>query len=206
LPDSYRVPGDISSAAFFLCAATIIPGSEVRAEGVLLNPTRTGFLDALKRMGAQIEIKTRGEAPEPWGDVTARFSPELNGCLIGPDEIPSLVDEVPILALVAARARGTTVFDGVAELRLKESDRLAAVAGQLSLMGAKVMIDSDTLVVDGPMDLKSPQRMESFGDHRIAMTLRLAGLLFDSQPEIQGETATVISYPAFHRTLKRLWK
>lgn len=206
LPESYRVPGDISSAAFFLCAATIIPESDVRAEGVLLNPTRTGFLNALTRMGAQIEVETLGEAPEPWGRVRARFSPELTGCSIPSDEIPSLVDEVPILALVAARARGTTVFEGVGELRVKESDRLAAVAGQLSAMGAKVMIESDTLVVHGPANLKSPRTLESFGDHRIAMTLRLASLLTDSEAEIEGEGTTVISYPAFHETLERLWR
>ncbi|MEJ2718616.1 MAG: 3-phosphoshikimate 1-carboxyvinyltransferase [Deltaproteobacteria bacterium] len=177
LPDSYRVPGDISSAAFFLCAAAIIPGSEVTAEGVLLNPTRTGFLNALSRMGAEIEVETEGERPEPWGRVTSRFSSRLTCCSIGPDEIPFLVDEVPILALVAARAHGTSVFEGVGELRVKESDRLAAVASQLNLMGANVVIDSDTLVVHGPAHLRSPRKLESFGDHRIAMTLRLAALL-----------------------------
>jgi len=204
LPDSFRVPGDASSAAFFLCAATIIPGSEVTARGVLLNPTRAGFLQVLQRMGAPLEVETRGEVPEPWGRVKARFSPDLCGCRIGPEEIPSLVDEVPILALVATQAEGTTVFQGVGELRVKESDRLAAVASQLNTMGARVTADGGELVIEGPTALKAPDGLESFGDHRIAMTLRLAGLLTDAEPEIKGEESTVISYPGFHETLERL--
>ena len=98
------------------------------------------------------------------------------------------------------------MFQGVGELRVKESDRLAAVASQLSLMGAMIVIDSDTLLVNGPTPLKSPRTLESFGDHRIAMTLRLAALLTASEPEIEGEGTTVISYPAFHQTLERLWR
>lgn len=204
LPDSFRVPGDASSAAFFLCAATIIPESEVTARGVLLNPTRAGFLQVLQRMGARLEVETRGEVPEPWGRVTARFSPDMCGCRVGPEEIPSLVDEVPILALAATRAAGTTVFQGVGELRVKESDRLAAVASQLNTMGARVTADEDELVIEGPTALNALAGLESFGDHRIAMTLRLAGLLTDSEPRIKGEESTVISYPGFHETLERL--
>ncbi len=204
LPESFRVPGDISSASFFLCAATIIEGSEVAAEGVLLNPTRAGFLEVLQRMGAQMEIETRGDAPEPWGRVTARFSADLSGCRIRAEEIPTLVDEVPILALVATRAQGTTVFEGAGELRIKETDRLAAVASQLGLMGAKIVAEGDRLVIEGPTALKAPQRLQSFGDHRMAMTLRLAGILTDSEPLIEDEESTAISYPEFHETLKRL--
>lgn len=206
LPESFRVPGDASSAAFFICAACIMPGSDVTAENVLLNPTRTGFLNVLRRMGAQVEIVPQGNEPEPWGTVRARFSPDLIACRISAEEIPSLVDEVPILALVATRAEGTTVFDGVGELRVKESDRLAAVAEQLGLMSARLRIEGDSLLVDGPAELKAPPELRSFGDHRIAMMLRLAGLAAGAEPAIEGEDSTSISYPGFHDTLKGLLK
>ncbi|MEW6352200.1 MAG: 3-phosphoshikimate 1-carboxyvinyltransferase [Thermodesulfobacteriota bacterium] len=204
LPESLYVPGDPSSAAFFLCAAAIVPGSEVIAQRVLLNPTRTGFVGVLQRMGADIDIEVQGDEPEPWGTVTVRYSPDLTGCEVLPEEIPSLVDEVPILALVATQARGATVFRGVSELRVKESDRLAAVSSQLGAMGAKMSGDESTLVVEGPVELQPVGALDSFGDHRIAMTLRLAGLLIDSRPTIQGEESVVISYPGFHETLERL--
>jgi 3-phosphoshikimate 1-carboxyvinyltransferase len=204
LPPSLYVPGDASSAAFFLCGAVIIPGSEVTAEQMLLNPTRTGFLEVLKRMGAEIEVELQGTEPEPRGSVTARFAPNLAACRVSPEEIPSLVDEVPILALVATQARGTTVLEGVGELRLKESDRLAAVATQLGLMGARVTVDGDVLAIEGPSTLKAPQFLQSYSDHRIAMTLRLAGLMVGADPVIEGEESTAISYPGFHETLREL--
>lgn len=204
LPHEFHVPGDISSAAFFLCAATLVPGSEVTADGVLLNPTRAAFLNALERMGAEIEIERLPEASEPWGKVTCRFSPDLKACLIAADEIPSLVDEVPILALVATQAHGTTRFEGVRELRIKETDRLEAIATQLGSMGANLVADEDTLTVHGPTPLNTPERLDSFGDHRIAMTLRLANVLAGADPFIQGEESVSISYPLFHETLRRL--
>jgi 3-phosphoshikimate 1-carboxyvinyltransferase len=206
LPLEFRVPSDVSSAAFFLCAAAIIPGSRVRAEGVLLNPTRTGFLDVLRRMGARTEIFIEEESPELRGTIEIRYSPNLSGCEISGEEIPALVDEVPILALVATQARGRTVFLDAGELRLKESDRLAAVADQLSLMGARVEADSDCLTVEGPTSLKSPPQLDSYGDHRMAMTLRLAGLLDDAEPYIEGEESSAISYPEFQETLRALTK
>jgi 3-phosphoshikimate 1-carboxyvinyltransferase len=204
LPAGFEVPGDASSAAFFLAAAAIIPGSEVTAEGVLLNPTRTGFLDVLQRMGAILEIQRHEGAAEPYGIVKARFSPELVACRVAAGEIPSLVDEVPILALVATQARGTTVFEGVGELKIKESDRLAAVASQLGQMGANIRTDEDTLFIEGPTPLRSVARLDAFHDHRIAMTLRLASVLADADPQIDGEASVDISYPGFHETLRAL--
>jgi len=204
LPDLFRVPGDASSAAFFLCAAAIIPDSDVTAEGVLLNPTRSGHLDTLIKMGARVEIERQGDEPEPWGRVRVRFSPGLTGRRIRAEEIPSLVDEAPILALVATQAHGTTVFEQVGELRLKESDRLAAIASQLTAMGANVGAEEETLAIEGPAKLKVPSRLDAFGDHRIAMTLRLAGLLADAWPVIVGEDSIAISYPRFHETLAEL--
>jgi 3-phosphoshikimate 1-carboxyvinyltransferase len=173
---------------------------------VLLNPTRTGFLDVLRRMGARLEILISEESPELQGTVEVRYSPDLSGCEIFGEEIPSLVDEVPILALVATQARGRTVFLDAGELRLKESDRLAAVADQLSLMGARVEAEGDCLTVEGPTRLKSPPRLDSYGDHRMAMTLRLAGLLDNAEPYIEGEESSAISYPEFQETLRALTK
>lgn len=204
LPESFTVPGDISSAAFFLCAACVIPGSKVTAERILLNPTRAGFLEVLKRMGAEIRVEVQGETPEPWGTVEARFSPDLSACEITEDEIPSLVDEVPVLALVGTQARGVTLFRGAKELRFKESDRLSAVRDQLATMGARISVDGDCLEIRGPAKLTAPDRLNSYGDHRMAMMLRLAGLLAAAEPLIDGEESTAVSYPGFSETLKGL--
>jgi len=204
LPDSFYVPGDISSAAFFLCGAAITPGSMVEARGVLQNRTRTGFINVLSRMGAYIDYEPWDNSSEPYGMIRARFTPGLEGCTIRAEEIPLLVDEVPILALVATQAKGTTTFQGVGELRIKESDRLSAVASQLGAMGAQIQAEGDTLVVEGPTKLKCPDRMDSFGDHRIAMTVRLAACMVGANPRIQGEESVSISYPGFHETLSEL--
>jgi 3-phosphoshikimate 1-carboxyvinyltransferase len=206
LPASFRVPGDASSAAFFLCAAAVIPGSDVTAEGMLLNPTRTGFLDVLRRMGADVEIEEQGRTPEPTGRVRVRYSPNLTGCEIDGREIPLLVDEVPILALTALGARGTTVFHEVGELRIKESDRLAAIRDQLGLLGGRVVVDGDKLIVEGPTRWKIPAGLDSYGDHRIAMTLRLALLMAGGDCVIDREESAGVSYPGFHEDLRGLWR
>jgi 3-phosphoshikimate 1-carboxyvinyltransferase len=204
LPEFFSIPGDISSAAFFLCAGVIIPGSELVAEGVLLNETRTGFLDVLRRMGASLEVIQQGDRPEPWGSIRVRFSPTLSGCEIHAHEVPYLVDEVPVLALTATQAQGKTVFHDVGELRVKESDRLEAVATQLTAMGARILTQGDKLIVEGPTALEAPPELRSFGDHRIAMTLRLGCILAETNSKIDGEESTAISYPGFHETLKGL--
>jgi 3-phosphoshikimate 1-carboxyvinyltransferase len=206
MPDSFHVPGDTSTAAFFLAAAAVIPGSDVTARGVLLNPTRTGSLNVLKRMGAFVEIEPHGDAPEPWGTVRVKYTPALTGTEVAADEVPSLIDEVPILAFVATQAEGTTFFRGVGELRVKESDRLAAISGQLGRMGATIRIEDDCLQVEGPTRLTAPARLDSLGDHRIAMTLRLAGLKAGAEPEITDEACASISYPGFRDELARLMK
>jgi 3-phosphoshikimate 1-carboxyvinyltransferase len=204
LPARLRVPGDASSAAFFLCAAAAMPGSDVTAEGVLLNPTRTGFLEVLRRMGAQVEVMEQGREPEPWGRVRVVHGPELKGCEISGREIPLLVDEVPILALMASQARGTTVFKDAGELRIKETDRLAAVAGQLGAMGADIAVQGDDLVIAGPTPLHAAPRLDSLGDHRIAMTLRLALGLAGADAAIADEGCAAVSYPGFSRDLGML--
>lgn len=204
LPPSFHVPGDPSSAAFFVCASAILPGSEVAAEGVLLNPTRIGFVDVLRRMGADITTEQLNDDPEPWGRIIVRYGPELIGCQVPGRDIPALVDEVPILALVATQARGTTVFEDVGELRHKETDRLAAIASELNRMGADIRVEGDALVVNGPTPLAASGMLQSFGDHRMAMTLRLAALLNGDRPPIEDEACVRISYPGFNADLEGL--
>lgn len=204
LPERFYIPGDVSSAAFLLCAAVMGQESEVEAEGVLLNPLRCGFLEVLRRMGADVEVELWEEEPEPWGRIRARSAPHLKGCEISWSEVPRLVDEIPILALVATQARGLTRFQGVGELRLKESDRLSAIASQLGAMGAEVRIKGDDLLIEGPTSLRPVGDLDSLGDHRIAMSLRIAAMLTDGEPHIKGEESVRISYPEFHETLRRL--
>jgi 3-phosphoshikimate 1-carboxyvinyltransferase len=204
LPERLLVPGDASSAAFFLCAAAVMPASDVTAEGVLLNPTRVGFLEVLRRMGARAEVVEQGREPEPWGRVRVFHGPELAGCVIEGREIPLLVDEIPIMALIASQARGTTVFKDVGELRAKETDRLSAVAGQLGAMGADITVAGDDLVINGPTRLRAVAGLNSLGDHRIAMTLRLALCLARADAPIVEEGCAVVSYPDFFRDLDKL--
>ncbi len=210
MPPDYYVPGDISSACFFICAATIVPGSSVESRKVLLNPTRIGALDVLKRMGANVEtcldrhcLESGGEI---YGDVKAGFSGRLKPFEVTREETPLLVDEVPILALVATQAEGVSVFHDVSELRIKESDRVQAIMTELNSMGANLETRGDSLLVHGPTKLLPRPRLESYGDHRIAMTLRIAGLLSNSFPEIIDESCIAISYPNFNDTLRKLMK
>lgn len=206
LPSGFRVPGDVSAAAFFVCAATVFPGSRLTIDKVLLNPTRTGFLHVLERMGANWSMDVQGLAPEPWGRIGVRSGPTLNATEISAAEIPLLIDEIPILAFVATQAHGTTVFRQVAELRVKESDRLAAIVQQLGLLGADVHAIGDDLVINGPTPLKCPEVLDSYGDHRLAMTLRLASLLAEGNCPITAEDSVAISYPDFHKDLDRIVK
>jgi len=204
LPDQFYVPGDPSSASFFLCAAAILENSSVTAQSTLLNPTRIGFLDVLKRMNINIDIQSKNDNAEPVGDIQVSTSDHIRSTIIETSEIPSLVDEVPILSLVATQAEGITIFKGVRELRIKETDRLEAISSQLNKMGANIEATEDTLIIHGPTPLKPVDHLESFGDHRIAMTLRLASLLTDTSPEIEEESCVRISYPDFHETLNQL--
>lgn len=214
MPERYYVPGDASSACFFICAATVIPGSRVVARKVLLNPTRTGAISVLKRMGADMETlihhgadSTHADDPgEIYGDITARFNGALKPFEVSPEETPLLVDEVPILALVATQATGSSVFHDVSELRIKESDRVQAIVSQLNSMGAHLETRGDSLYIHGPTKLVARNNMESFGDHRIAMTLKMAGLISDSFPKINDEDCIGISYPDFTDTLESLVK
>ena len=197
------VPGDISSAAFWLVAAAIGSGSELLLENVGVNPTRTGILEVLQEMGADIVWKNeRVVAGEPVADLLVR-SGQLSACNIGGALIPRLIDEIPILAVAAAFARGTTTIRDAAELRVKESDRLTAIAVQLSRMGAKITELPDGLEITGGFALQGAE-LESYDDHRIAMSLAIAALNASRRSVIQGAEAAAISYPDFFPTLQQV--
>ena len=195
------VPGDISSAAFWLVAAAIVPGSELLITNVGVNPTRTGILEALKMMEAEIARENeRIVAGEPVADLRVKYS-KLKACTIAGDVIPRLIDEIPILAVAAAFAEGTTVIKDAAELRVKESDRLAAMATELSKMGAKVSELPDGLEITGGHSLTGTD-LDSYTDHRIAMSLAIAALNAKGKTIIHRAEAASISYPNFVNTLQ----
>ena len=197
------VPGDISSAAFWLVAGAIVPGSELVIENVGVNPTRTGVLEALEMMGADIELENqRVVAGEPVADLRVRHG-RLQACKIAGDLIPRLIDEIPILAVAAVFAQGTTVIRDAAELRVKESDRIAVMASQLNRMGARVTELPDGLEITGGTPLVGTD-VDSHADHRIAMSLAIAALNATDTTTIHGAEAAAISYPDFTTSLQQL--
>jgi 3-phosphoshikimate 1-carboxyvinyltransferase len=194
-PQTIDVPGDISSAAFWLVAATIIPGSRLRLTNVGINPTRTGILDTLRRMGADIEITAQRQAgEEPVADLIVTAT-ELTGTTVEGEIIPRLIDEIPVLAVAALFAKGRTVISGAEELRVKETDRLRAITLELTKMGARIEETADGLIIDGPQPLTAAA-CHSHDDHRMAMALAIAGLAAGGV-EIEEAECVGISYPRF---------
>jgi 3-phosphoshikimate 1-carboxyvinyltransferase len=202
-PCEIEVPGDISSAAFLMAAAVLVPGSRLTLVEVGLNPTRAGFLSALNTMGALVmETNYRETSNEPRGDLEVRAA-ELSGIEVAGDRIPAMIDEVPLLAVLGCRARGETVVSGAGELRVKESDRIAAVCGELRKMGADIRERPDGFEVRGPTGLKGA-RVDSHGDHRIAMALAVAALVAEGETVISGWECVSISFPDFENALRSL--
>ncbi len=197
------VPGDISSAAFWLVAAAIIPGSELLIENVGINPTRTGILEALALMEADITLENeRLVTGEPVADLRVRSS-RLKACTLGGALIPRLIDEIPILAVAAAFAQGTTLIQDAEELRVKESDRLAVMATELGRLGAVITERPDGLEITGGKTLQGAE-VDSFTDHRIAMSLAIAALAARSTTTIHRAEAAAVSYPEFVPTLQKV--
>ncbi|HEX2294607.1 MAG TPA: 3-phosphoshikimate 1-carboxyvinyltransferase [Actinomycetota bacterium] len=201
-PMEWDVPGDTSSALYLLVAALLVPGSEITVTDVLLNPTRTAALDVLARMGADLSIEEKEvSGGEPRGDVTARAS-GLAAAEVGPAEVPALVDELPLLAIAAARAEGTTVFSGAEELRVKESDRIAATVAGLRTLGVDAEERPDGMVVQGPARLTGGA-VDSRGDHRIAMSFAVAGLVSAEGVRVSRWSCVDTSFPGFLDVLGR---
>ena len=196
-----EVPGDISSAAFWLVAAGARPGSRLLIRGVGLNPTRTGILSALVRMGAHIrEVVEEPGAPEPMGSLEVTGAP-LHGIEIGGAEVANLIDELPVLAVAGALASGTMVVRDATELRVKETDRIQAVTANLRAMGAVVEERPDGFAIQGGQPLQGAE-LESFGDHRIAMAFAVAGLFAKGRTTIRNTACVETSYPGFEQTLE----
>ena len=203
------VPGDPSSAAFMACAAALRPDSAIDIENVSLNEARIGFARVLERMGADITLKPTGSAgEEPCGTISVSYVEHLHSCEVEGREIASLVDEIPVLALVAAHAEGTTVFHEVGELRVKETDRLAAILEGLSKLGVHAWAEGDDLHIEGKPGLVAPEGLvfDSLGDHRLAMTWSLVGFTGAHPVSIRDFEAVRVSYPGFRADIERLAK
>lgn len=198
------VPGDPSSAAFLVCAALLVPGSDVTVEGVLVNETRTGLYTTLREMGADLTfLNQREEGGEPIADIRARSS-KLKGVHVPAKRAPSMIDEYPVLAVVAAFADGETRMDGLAELKVKESDRLAATAAGLAANGVTVKVDGDTLFVAGSGTVSGGGTVATHLDHRIAMAFLTMGLASETPVVVDDTTMIATSFPEFRGLMEQL--
>jgi 3-phosphoshikimate 1-carboxyvinyltransferase len=203
-PQTWHIPGDFSGAAFFIVAATLVPESELTLEGVGLNPSRTALLDVLRGMGADIRVRNeRTEGGEPMGDLVVR-SAELEAVDVGGRLIPNLIDEIPVLAVAAACAEGTSTIRDAQELRVKETDRLHAITENLRAMGATIDEQEDGLTIHGKGPNLLGTSVSSFDDHRIAMAMGVAGLVAHGPTTIHDAGCARISFPGFWDELKRV--
>jgi 3-phosphoshikimate 1-carboxyvinyltransferase len=212
-PLDERVPADPSAAAFWLVAGAIHPDAELTLLSVGVNPTRRAAIDILVRMGARIEERAVGagsasaadegnEIGEPLADLTVRSS-ELRAVDLGPGEVAAAIDEIPILCLAATQARGKTTIRGAGELRNKESDRIAGIAGGLAALGARITVVGDDITIEGPSQLVGSPT-ETLDDHRLAMTFAIAGLIATGSTSIDSAESAAVSYPSFFTELERL--
>jgi len=197
------VPGDPSSAAFFLAAAALVPGSSVTVRRVGLNPGRLGFLECLREIGADVDVADGGQnGGEPVGDLRAAHAP-LKALRLSAQRVPALVDEIPLLAVVLSHAEGTSRLEGLGELRHKESDRLEGTAAALRAIGGDARVDGDALEIRGPARLKGG-RVETLADHRLAMAFAVAALAAGGPVELSDAECAAISYPEFFSHLDGL--
>jgi 3-phosphoshikimate 1-carboxyvinyltransferase len=202
-PLNMRVPGDISSAAYFLVGAAVHPNARIVIKDCGINPTRTGIIDILLAMGARLKIDNEHlEAGEPLADIVIESS-ELRGLEVGGDIIPRLIDEIPILAVAGCVAKGKTIIRDAGELRVKESDRIATVASELSRLGGRIEPLPDGMVIYGGTPLSGTE-VDSHFDHRLAMTLAIAGLVAKGETTVKHAQAAQVSYPAFWQALQQI--
>jgi 3-phosphoshikimate 1-carboxyvinyltransferase len=198
-----RIPGDISSAAFFLVAAAVIPGSEIIVRDVGVNPTRDGVIEVLRRMGAKIEfLNQRTETGEPVADIKV-YGSQLAGVDVGPEMAARTIDEYPILTVAGALAEGTTRISGVKELRYKESDRIATMTEGLRHLGLQVEEQEDGMTIRGGKPLEAA-RVKTYGDHRVAMSLAIAGLSTNGGLQLDDAGCVDTSFPGFFDLLNSM--
>ena len=199
-----NIPGDISSAAFFIAAGLIVPDSEIILKNVGLNPTRTGIIDVVRKMGGNIEILDKKNiSGEESGDIKVKYS-SLKSCVIEGDIIPRLIDELPVIAVLATQAEGETVVKNAQDLRNKESDRIKAIVSELKKTGANIEETSDGFIVKGKTELRGGVGVETYHDHRLAMSLYIAGLICKSPILINGFEWANISFPEFEKLINEL--
>lgn len=204
-PRDIEIPGDISSAAFFMVGASIVKGSKVKLRSVGLNPTRSGAIDILKRMGAKIAVDNRREvASEPVGDINIESS-QLRGITIAGELVPRSIDELPVIMIAAAYAEGMTIIKGAHELRVKETDRIKSISANLNEMGAKIGISGDDIIIEGTGNLKGIA-IQSFGDHRTAMSIVIAALAAHGETSLDDIACINKSYTRFIADLESLLK
>lgn len=201
-PEQITVPGDISSAAYFIAAACLVPNSEVLIRNVGMNETRDGILRAARAMGADITVLNENHAAEPSADLLVRTS-SLHGTIVEGDMIPTLIDEIPIIAVMAAAADGTTIIRDAAELKVKESDRIAAMTEGLQAMGCRITPTGDGMIIEGGAPL-SGAAIRTFKDHRIAMSFAIAALIAEGETILDDAACVDISYPTFFENLNQL--
>lgn len=204
IPRSINVVGDISSAAFFMTAALIVPDSDIIIQNVGLNPTRTGIIDVILQMGGDIEIlDKRVESGEPVGDIRVKYS-NLKACVIQGDIIPRLIDELPVIAVLATQAEGSTTVKNAEDLRNKETDRIFAIVHELQKLGADINDTPDGFIVNGKTSLKGGAVTETYNDHRLAMSLYIAGLICEQEILINNFDWVNISFPEFEALMNTL--
>ena len=197
------VPSDISSAAFFMAAATLVPDSELILENVGINPTRDGVIKVLKDMGANIEIINSTDEFEPVADIKVSYS-RLHATTIGGDIIPTLIDELPLLAAVASMAEGKTIIKDATELKVKESNRIKVMCEELSKLGVNVVETEDGMEIEGTNKLPGNVTISTHDDHRIAMTFAILGLISDGEIKLDNKNCVEISYPGFFDDLRKV--
>lgn len=203
-PRVIDVAGDISSAAYFIVGALIVPDSDIVIKNVGLNPTRTGIIDIVKRMGGDVEILDEKEVSgEPVGDIRVKYS-ALKGCNISGEDIPRLIDELPVIALLATQAEGETIVSDAEDLRKKESDRITTVVNGLTALGADITEKPDGFIINGKSNLKGGIELEVFHDHRLAMTYYVAGLICEKEILIKEFQWVNISFPEFLEIFDRI--
>jgi len=200
---TFDIPGDISSASFFMAGAVLLNDSKVRIERVSINPTRAGILKIMSGMGANIRILNKADLFEPAGDVEVETS-RTKGIIIGESEIPGIIDELPIIFVLAALSKGRTVIKGAEELRVKETDRINSMKTNLEKMGADIKITKNEIVIDGVEELKGSKNLRSFGDHRTCMAMTIAALAAKGESEIDNIGCVNKSFPGFFKYLKKL--